>query len=61
MLPEENDVIVNLHNWNGESCISSEAYEFAEKLGVNLLTMDAYYEFVTIHRNNKRNMRCIKA
>lgn len=32
MLPEENTVIVNLHNWNGESCISEQAYERAEKM-----------------------------
>lgn len=31
MLPEEDTVIVNLHNWNGESCISRQAYERAEK------------------------------
>ena len=22
LLPEENSIIVNLHNWNGEGCIS---------------------------------------
>ena len=44
MLPEEDTVIVNLHNWNGESCISRQAYERAEKMNVKLLTMDAFYE-----------------
>lgn len=54
MLPEVDTVIVNLHNWNGESCISSEAYDLAEKLDVTLLTMDAYYDFVKTNRKNKR-------
>ena len=46
MQPNENAVIVNLHNWNGESCISKEAYDFAKKLDVKLLTMDDYYDFI---------------
>lgn len=46
MLSEEDTVIVNLHNWNGESCISRQAYERAEKMNVKLLTMDAFYEYV---------------
>lgn len=46
MVPEEDTVIVNLHNWNGESCISRQAYERAEKMNVKLLTMDAFYEYV---------------
>ena len=46
MLPEEDTVIVNLHNWNGESCISRQVYERAEKMNVKLLTMDAFYEYV---------------
>ena len=46
MMPEENSVIVNLHNWNGESCISKEAYESAERMNVKLLTMDAFYEYI---------------
>ena len=55
MLPEEDTVIVNLHNWNGESCISSEAYDLAEKLDVTLLTMDAYYDFVKTNRKRSTN------
>ncbi|MGI6501631.1 MAG: HNH endonuclease signature motif containing protein [Anaerostipes sp.] len=46
LAPEEESVIVNLHNWNGESCISSEAYEIAETMGVQLLTMKAFYGYV---------------
>lgn len=46
MLPKEESVIVNLHNWNGESCISSEAYELSKKLNVTLLSMDDFYVFI---------------
>ena len=46
LMPEENSIIVNLHNWNGESCISEEAYELADHMNVRLLTMDAFYEYI---------------
>ena len=44
--PEENSVIVNLHNWNGDSCISKQAYEIATTMGVKLLTMRAFYGYI---------------
>jgi len=44
--PQENSVIVNLHNWNGEECISNEAYSHSEKIHVKLLTMDDFYEYI---------------
>lgn len=44
--PEKNSIVVNLHNWNGESCISKQAYELAERMNVMLLTMDAFYEYI---------------
>lgn len=44
--PEENCVIVNLHNWNGQSCISKEAHEFSKLLKVRLLTMDDFYAYI---------------
>lgn len=44
--PTENSVLVNLHNWNGEGCISREAYDLANKMGVTLLTMDKFYEYI---------------
>ncbi len=44
--PAENSVLVNLHNWNGEGCISSEAYDLADKMGVTLLTMDKFYGYI---------------
>lgn len=43
MSPENKSMIVNLHNWNGESCISAEAYQFAKILDVELLTMEKFY------------------
>lgn len=46
LAPIKESVIVNLHNWNGESCISSEAYQFAGTLGVTLLTMERFYGYI---------------
>lgn len=46
LLPEENTVIVNLHNWNGSSCISSQAYELAEEMNLTLLTMKGFYNYI---------------
>ena len=50
-LPEENTVVVNLHNWNGTSCISYQAYELASKMNVTLLTMEDFYEYVNEIKN----------
>lgn len=55
MLPEEKTVIVNLHNWNGKSCISREAYECSEQLNIELLTMEDFYAFIIKLRNTKSN------
>lgn len=46
LAPKKNLVIVNLHNWNGLSCISKEAYEQAEIMSVKLLTMNDFYKYV---------------
>lgn len=46
LCPNSNSVIVNLHNWNGALCISSEAYEFANLINVELLDMDMFYKYV---------------
>lgn len=46
LLPEENNIIVNLHNWNGASCISHQAYELAKHMNVQLLTMTDFYEYI---------------
>lgn len=50
ILPEENSIIVNLHNWNGGSCISKQAYSFARKLNVNLLTTEDFYGYIDEQR-----------
>ncbi|MDR7247353.1 HNH endonuclease signature motif containing protein [Bacillus pumilus] len=44
--PEEKCAVLNLHNWNGESCISSDAYEIAKEMKVTLLTMDKFYGYI---------------
>lgn len=44
--PEKNSVILNLHNWNGEFCISTEAYELAKEMKVTLLTMEKFYGYI---------------
>ena len=46
MYPEEESIIVNLHNWNGEGCISEEAYEEANRMNITLLKMEDFYEFI---------------
>lgn len=48
--PEENTVIINLHNWNGNSCISKQAYEMAAAMKVELLTMKAFYGYINKFR-----------
>ena len=40
------DIIVNLHNWNGEGAISTDAHKLASKLGIVLYTMDDFYGFI---------------
>lgn len=44
--PPTDVVVVNLHNWNGEGCISKEAYEIAETMGVTLLTTEAFQKYI---------------
>ena len=46
LAPEKNSIVVNLHNWNGESCISSQAYMLAKRMDVRLLTMGAFYGYI---------------
>ena len=46
LLPEEKSIIVNLHNWNGESCISQQAYEVAKEMNVVLFTMKGFYRYI---------------
>lgn len=49
--PEENTIIVNLHNWNGKTCISKQAYELSRKMNVRLLTMDDFYVYINGIKN----------
>ncbi|KMT63241.1 HNH endonuclease signature motif containing protein [Paenilisteria newyorkensis] len=53
LAPEENSVIINLHNWNGECCISSQAYRLSETMNVKLLTMKDYYPYVNRIKREK--------
>lgn len=46
MSPENGCVIVNLHRWNGNGCISNEAHEASDRLKVQLLTMEDFYAYV---------------
>ncbi len=46
LTPEQGSVIVNLHNWNKESCISKQAYTLAEAMDVRLLTMNEFYRYI---------------
>lgn len=46
LAPEEGSVVVNLHNWNGTSCISQQAYDLAKIFKVTLLTMDSFYGYI---------------
>lgn len=46
MTPKSNCLIVNLHNWNGQYCISKEALDLAEDFNIKLLTMDEFYRYV---------------
>lgn len=45
--PEEGSVIVNLHNWNEDSCISQQAYNLAEEMNITLLTMKKFYRYLS--------------
>lgn len=52
--PDEGSVVVNLHNWNGMLCITSEATELADDMDVTLLTMDGFYDFIRGFKRNRR-------
>ena len=55
MSPKPNCIIVNLHNWNGESCISKEALSLAETFEVKLLAIKEFYRYVNKIKENKYN------
>ena len=48
MSPKPQSIIVNLHNWNGKSCISKEAVALADTFEVTLLTLEDFYRYVNV-------------
>ena len=46
LAPEENSVVVNLHHWNGDCCISTQAKRLATRIRVTLFTRDEFYEYL---------------
>ena len=46
----ENDIVVNLHNWNSAP-VSQAAREYAEQIGIRLFSQDEFFRFA--HRNIK--------
>lgn len=42
MVVPENSIVVNLHGWNGDLCISQKAYERAEQMKVRLMTTEKF-------------------
>lgn len=53
LCPDEKCIILNLHNWNGESSISSEAYELAKEMKVTLLRMGEFYGYINRIKNKR--------
>lgn len=47
MNPEENSIVVNLHGWNGEHCISKKAHERAKQMKVKLMTTDNFRAYIS--------------
>ena len=45
-------IVVNLHNWNDESCISQDAHEHARQVGFKLFSQNKFFQFV--HRKIKK-------
>lgn len=46
LMPDENSIIVNLHNWNEASCIAQEGYDQAALMNVKLMKMTEFYSFI---------------
>ena len=46
LMPDENSIIVNLHNWNEVSCIAQDGYEQAALMNVTLMKMTEFYAFI---------------
>ena len=46
LMPDEDSIIVNLHNWNEVCCIAPDGYEQAALMNVRLLTTSEFYNFL---------------
>ena len=46
LAPERNSIVVNLQGFNGECCISREAYSYAVDIGVKLLTTRCFLGYI---------------
>lgn len=46
LMPDEDSIIVNLHNWNEVCCIAQDGYEQAALMNVRLLTTTEFYNFL---------------
>lgn len=53
LYPEEHSIVINLHNWNGECCISEAAYSFAKRINVTLFTSEKFYEYIKSIKNSQ--------
>jgi hypothetical protein len=51
LMPEENSIVVNLHNWNGYNCISYQAQILSKEIDVTLLTMTEFYSYINKLKN----------
>lgn len=50
--PQDGCVVVNLHRWNGDGCITSEARELAKDMNIQLMTLKEFYKYVNKLRSN---------
>ena len=46
LMPDEDSIIVNLHNWNEVCCIAPDGYQQAALMNVRLLTTTEFYNFL---------------
>ena len=46
LCPDEGSIVVNLHNWNGDKCISKAAYDIAKEMNVKLFIVNDLFEYV---------------
>ena len=53
LMPDEESIIVNLHNWNEVCCIAQDGYEQAVLMNVKLMKMSEFYTFIDGLKNAK--------